>query len=350
MVNKGRPRQADVAEAAGVSPAVVSLVINGKTNDKIQISAATRQRVWETVRRLGYVPNLAARSLAAGKNRLLGVFTFEPIFPLQTPSFYFPFLVGIEEAAEQLDYNLMFYTRSSDRSGSRSLYKDGINQLQLADGAVLLGRHEKRDELLRLYQDGFPFVYVGRRSVPGGELSYVAADYSSATAEIVRYMAAHGHRRIAYLATASNGEQAEDREAGYRLAHEQLGWPLYPGLLRRIEAAGFKNHDLQALMVHGVTAVVAENDSLTRRVMQVAEQSGVNIPDELSLAILGDPFSSEPLGRDLTTFKIPRREMGTGAVELLVRMLEPRESAAPQRVTLPCAFYAGSTVADVRED
>lgn len=348
MPKKRLPRQIDIARAAGVSPAVVSLVVNNKTDNKIRISSATQQRVREEVMRLGYVPNLAARSLATGKNWLLGVFTFEPIFPLQAPNFYFPFLVGIEEAAERLGYNLMLCTRSSGRGGSRSLYKDGINQLQLADGAILLGRHEKRDELLKLLQDGFPFVYVGRRSVPGGELSYVAADYNSATAEIVRYMAAHGHRRIAYLGAASNGEAAEDREAGYRLAHEQLGWPLDPGLLKRIEVADFKSHDLQALMAQGVTAVVAENDALTRRALQVAEHS-VRIPEELSLAALADPFHGEPLGRDVTAFRIPRREMGARAVELLACSLKAHGSAAPQRDMLACAFYAGSTVARVRE-
>lgn len=97
----GRPRQADIAALAGVSQATVSLVINNRSGKYRQITEETRQRVWAAVAELGYVANPAARMLAGGRNGLLGVYTFESVFPLDPRDFYYPFLLGVEEEAER---------------------------------------------------------------------------------------------------------------------------------------------------------------------------------------------------------------------------------------------------------
>ena len=182
MARTRRPTQSDIARAAGVSPAVVSLVINGRTDGKIRISERDPGRVRQAIRDLGYVPNLAARQLAGGRNRLIGVFTYEPVFPLGETNFYYPFLVGIEEQAEALGYDLLLFTRNDRGTGRRMIYRDGINALQVADGAVLLGTNEDRSELARILADGFPFVFAGRREINGVPLAYVGADYAAAAA------------------------------------------------------------------------------------------------------------------------------------------------------------------------
>ncbi len=78
-------------------------------------------RVVTAVDELGYVADAAARSLAGGQNYLLGVFTFESIFPLQHRDFYYPFLVGIEEEAEQLGYDLLLFTSGGSVDGVRQI-------------------------------------------------------------------------------------------------------------------------------------------------------------------------------------------------------------------------------------
>lgn len=116
-MSKRHPRQVDVARRAGVSPAIVSLVLNDKLGDEIRISPQTVERVRAAMRELSDMPNPVARSLATGQNRILGVFIYEPVFPLQTESFYFPFLVGIEDEAEAKDYDLLLFTRSRRDAG-----------------------------------------------------------------------------------------------------------------------------------------------------------------------------------------------------------------------------------------
>lgn len=329
---------------AGVSPAIVSLVVNGRVDGNVRISAQTRQRVWDAVRELGYVVNPVARRLAGGKNQLLGVFTYEPIFPLSQQSFYYRFLVGIEEEAEAQDYDLLLFTRTGGPNGVRSIYKDGVNSLQLADGAVLLGANENRAELSRLLREGFPFVYVGRREVAGGEISYSAADYVAATVEVVGHAVKHGHRRLAYLRNRGDNESSRDRDTGYRLAHDRFGLPLDERQIRRVAPEEITSALLQALLAAGTTAFICEHIGHAARLLECARAIGKRVPDDFSLAMLGNPMSDETIP-DLTTFLIPRREMGARAVKLLVHILANPDDPGPHRIVLPCTFVPGQTVA-----
>ncbi|MCC9077657.1 LacI family transcriptional regulator [Litorilinea aerophila] len=344
---KRRPRQADVARLAGVSPTTVSLVLNNRVGGNVRIRPETRQRVLDAVARLGYVADPAARSLAGGQNRLLGVFTFEAIFPIQQRDFYYPFLVGIEREAGRLGYDLLLFTSSTGTDGKRRLYQRGNNRLRMADGAVLLGNEENKQELSRLLAEGYPFVFVGRREVPGGELSYVAADYTTATAQVLAHFFAHGHRRVAYLAHPIETESMADRRAGYRLAHREAGLEPDPNLLFQRPSAEITAAWLHTLRAQGITGMVTEMGEHVPALMAAIHAAGWSLPGDFSLAFLGDPHLNDDhddLPRDCTTFTIPREEMGIQAVRLLTQMLSNPEGGGPRRLTLPCRFVPGSTV------
>nr|WP_253289542.1 LacI family DNA-binding transcriptional regulator [Verrucosispora sioxanthis] len=201
----------------GVSQATVSLVLNGRDDGSVRIAPETRERVLGAIRATGYVADPVARRLAARHNRILGVFTYEPVFPAGTGDFYHPFLVGIEESAERLGCDLLLLTSAPVTDGRRRIFHDD-NRLRLADGCVLLGRSLDRDELGRLVAEGHPFVSVGRRDDAGGPVPYVGADYVTATADVVRRALDAGHTRLAYLGQGAGPESHTDRFAGYRAA------------------------------------------------------------------------------------------------------------------------------------
>ena len=105
-----------------------------------------------------------AQSLAKGRNGLIGVFTFEAIFPVTQRDFYFPFLLGIEHAAETLGYDLLLYTSTSVGDGRRRIYRNGRNRLRLADGAILLGAEDSKNEIQALVDEGC-LLYTSRRAI-----------------------------------------------------------------------------------------------------------------------------------------------------------------------------------------
>jgi DNA-binding LacI/PurR family transcriptional regulator len=346
----------DVARHAGVSTGIVSSVINGRDYGSIRVSDATRERVRDAVRELGYVPNIAARNLARGSNRLLGVFTYQPIFPLESRDFYYEFLIGIEEEAERAGYNLLLMTGSKDRRNERSIYADGVNSLQLADGSVLIGVNESAEELSRLADESYPFVFVGHREIPGLDLSFVAADYFGGTARIVRELTARGHRRIALVQSARGFEGIPGRRAGFRFAREELGLtaddaPVVtlgipePGAEQEAEAAVDDVPELlRWIERHGTTALVVEVSTDAAAIRAAALAAGRSVPGGLALVGLsGTP--EQPQVSDLAELHIPRREMGQEAVRLLLRLLESPRSA-PLRSTLDTGLRAGATLGE----
>ena len=341
MARQKRPRQVDVAQLAGVSTAVVSQVLSGKSGGSIRVGPETRKKVWKAVRELGYVPNPVAQSLARGQSRLIGVFTFESVFPEHQRGFYYPFLLGVEEEAEALGFDLILFTSAGESPGHRSIFGGGSNRLQLADGAVLLGKTEDRQEVARLLDDGFPFVYIGRRAIPGYRVPYVGAAYADATANVVDELRTLGHRHVALLATGDGSESAVDREEGFRRAMAGAGRTsgLRATVLQDLEPT---TDTVSALLAEGVTAIVGENDAIARRVHAIAAELGLGVPEHLSIVLLGDPLATDTDGRDWTMFRIPRDAMGREAVRMLIGMIAGDEGPAPQRL-LPCAWVPGST-------
>jgi DNA-binding LacI/PurR family transcriptional regulator len=345
MTPNKKPTQSDVAKQAGVSPAIVSLVLNGRLDGNVRISNDTQERVWKAIRDLGYVPNLVARSLAGGQNHLLGVFTYESIFPLEQHDFYYPFLLGIEQEAEQQGYDLLLFTRANAANGQRAVFHQGVNRLKLADGAVLLGMNSDKEELARLQQEGFPFVYVGRKEVPEHPISYVAADYASATQQVVEHLLELEHRELLYLHATSLSESVQDREEGYRKAYARHKLPLPETAILRFEEG--QPLQLEQWLTQGVTAIVCEWPWLAAQVYEAARGLGVDVPGELSVATLGESSSpSNPVA--MTSFQIPRQQMGSEAVRLLLERLSNPKDNTPRRTVLPCKFVVGQTTAKAR--
>ncbi|WP_329150072.1 LacI family transcriptional regulator [Streptomyces niveus] len=365
-----RSTQRDIAQRTGVSQATVSLVISGGAAST-QIAESTRRAVLAAADEMGYTANVAARSLKGGRNRLLGLYTFESVFPTDQRDFYYPFLLGVEEEAARQGYDLLLFSstgtdrdaarvgpREPGESGTpaaeRSIYVGGSNRLKIADGCVLLGRNVRREELSALVREDFPFVFVGRREVDDAELSYVAADYVAATGALVAELARLGHRRILYLRALEDSEPTRDREEGYRRGLAEAGIVPDEALIRTLADPA----DLSIERVEewigglGITALLVEpteDDRLTEALATMAGTRRVRFPADCSLALLGDPPCWTPKSRDWTRFSLPRAQMAGQAVRVLIELLD-QESHEPRQLTVPCAYVPGDSIGPVPEN
>lgn len=344
MPRRRRATQADVARLAGVSAAVVSSVLSEGAAGNIRVSPETEARVRAAVKELGYVPNIVARNLASGRNRMIGVFTFNSIFPVEQRDFYYPFLLGIEQAAEDFAHDVLLFTSTRATGGRRSIFHEGVNRLQLADGAVLLGEEEAKGELTRLSEQGFPFVFVGRRELKGHSVSYVAGDYVGATRDVVTYLAEQGHRCLLYVGDPHERESTVDRQKGFEEATTSLALSASSANVVRLGLSEVTASSVRSWLDSGVTAFIAENDTLATRVLEVARELGYSVPRDLSIALLGDPFHVSDDAPTWTTFQIPRRDMGYQSVEVLLDLLARGDETTLRRI-LPCNFVPGTTTA-----
>lgn len=338
-----RPTQADIARLAGVSQATVSLVLNER-DAGVRISPATRERVLSVMREWGYVANASARSLAGGRNKIIGVYTFEPVFPTTSVDFYFPFLLGMEQQAAELGYDLLMFTSAG---GERQIFRDGSTRLSLADGALLLGRYPNVEEIERLRDSGYPFVYVGHREVSGAPVSYVAADYAGGTQQLTERLFALGHQRVAYARLGNGDAQpSRDREKGFRRAVPPGGARRLTGPVWTLESADEVGGLLAEVLRSGVTGIVAEQQLLAEELLACARREGLSVPADLSIVVLGDSAGARLDDTVWTGLVVPREQMGGEATRLLVRLLESTDSAA-QSVSVECPLVDGATVGPV---
>ncbi|TDE89287.1 LacI family transcriptional regulator [Occultella glacieicola] len=336
-MRRDRPvRQSDVARLAGVSQSAVSRVVSG---DLARIPAATAERIREAVRELGYVPNPAARSLRGRRNSLLGVHAFEPLFQWARDGFYLDFLLGIEERAEETGNDLVLFTSATGRHGSGTVYTSEMNRLGMADGSILLGVASDPHELARLAGDGYPFVHVGRRDVPGVEISCVIPDYRTASVEVVTRLAELGHRTLTYLRDPNENEPYQDRRAGYQAALAELGLEDdSPGAAGR---SGFDDSSVEDLLRRGSTAVVAESVWLAEQMMAALTARGLTVPTDVSVAVLETRSPDSAVEWDCLV--IPRLEVGRRAVDQLIELVEdPR--TPPTQTWVPCSMAPGTTI------
>ncbi|MEU6074206.1 LacI family DNA-binding transcriptional regulator [Micromonospora sp. NPDC047074] len=336
----GRATQADVARLAGVSQATVSLILNGGDTGRRRVGEQTRQRVLDAMRMTGYVANPAAQRLAGGRTRIIGVFTYEPVFPRDSRDFYHPFLIGVEAQAEELGCDLLFFTSTPSSSGRRLLV-DGSRRLGVADGCVLLGRHDDKRDLADLLGRDYPFAFIGRRESDAGTVPYVAADYATATREVVERLFALGHERVGFLGDLRQDEPSADRASGYHQAVRAAR--RRPVVLDGTGLSGGEALDL--LGDNGLTAAVVWPSGLAPEIRSAALARGMSVPGDLSLAQLGDAEDGLPDAVDWTGFRIPRERMGAGAVQLLVAQLDSPTAlgADALRRSLPCTVVPGRT-------
>ncbi|MCG5217040.1 LacI family DNA-binding transcriptional regulator [Streptosporangium sp. KLBMP 9127] len=342
-----RPTQADVARLAKVSPAVVSAVVNGRTAGGVRVGDTTAARVEEAIQQLGYVPNIAARNLAGGRSNIIGLFTYEALFPMEAMSFYHPFLLGVEEAVEDLDCHLLLFTGSHVDGRRRAIYKNGVNTLQLADGAVIVGQAEDRAELTTLLREGFPAVFIGRRELTGIEASYAAADYSTATRRLVERISALGHRRIARLHGGSGHESIVDRDTGFTAARTLLADRLDAADVFVTPNAAAVTELVPRLVEQGYTCLITDDCERAVDACAAAEALGRSVPGDLSVAALSE-FSFTPTDRDFTTVVTPGRDMGTAAIRLLADILDNPSDRSPRRTVIECGIRDGDTLAAPR--
>lgn len=335
-------RQSDVARLAGVSQSAVSRVISG---DAARIPDETRQRIHEAIAELGYVPNPVARNLRGARTQLLGVHTFEPLFPHAREGFYFEFLLGIEQRAEETGHDLVLFSSTGDGAGGRRIYRDETNRLRIADGSVLLGVSPDRDELAKLWHEGYPFIHIGRRDVPGAPIPCIIPDYRAAASEIVERLHGLGHRRLAYLRDSIDVEPYEDRRAGYAEAIARLGIrDTSPG---HLEGRAGVPDDVVAALADGVcTAAVVESERVAAELRSRLEARGARIPVDVSVAVLEDTSGAGAPWDDL---RIPRQEIGRIAVDRLIEMVADPD-AARGSTFVACEVVAGGTVAVVRKE
>lgn len=296
---KRPPTSSEVARRAGVSRTTVSFVLNDVRNQGI--SEATRQRVLEVARELGYEPNAAARILAGGNTGTIAL-VIPKASHLYVDAFLSQLVATINEECHRHGMKLLIETTEDEGREPGGFLQ--LVRSRSIDGLIVANlRTSEHEHLRRLLDGGIPMVVFGFR-LPDMELYHtIAADTSVSAKAAVRHLLDLGHRRIAFVNFARPEYHAvNDRERGWRDALAEQGIAVDPAWLTYADISAESGYlATRELLERGTkfTALFAGNDTIAFGAIRALREAGLRIPDDVALVGYDDlplaPFATPPL-------------------------------------------------------
>jgi DNA-binding LacI/PurR family transcriptional regulator len=318
MVKRHRVTSKEVAARAGVSRTTVSFVLNNVRSDKV--SEATRGRVLQAARELGYIPDAAARTLVSGKTGTIGLVVSRAEH-IGVDAFIPQTLHGLSRVCAQRGYRLLLETSEDD---SVTYDYAQLVQSKQIDGLVVLNPDPRDERLDALIETGYPVSLIG--SYPNRDAAAVSIDSVTAMDEVTTHLIRLGHTRIGFIHYRTIRDLSTGgRFRGFRAALEREGIALDERLIRSGDYSAQSGYDaMRALLSSGPppSALVTGNDTIAIGAISAIVDGGLDVPGDI--AVVG--FDDIPLARfatpALTTVRVPAQDMATACGEQMVKLIE----------------------------
>lgn len=312
----------DVARMSAVSASTVSRAFNHSA----LVNEETRQRIFAAAKLLNYVPNASARSLSIGRTKVIGV-----LLPLMHGEFFSVLIRGVDEAVVGSRRELLIAGTHNDLASVQSAFR---RMNGWVDGFLVVTHNLNHDAFLEAAPNGTPTVFLhAPKPLPGH--SSLQTDNLESACMAVRHLIDEGHRRIAMVKGPETNGEAQERFLGYKKALREADIPLRPELIYDgdfTREGGMEAARALLSKDHRPTALFAANDDTAIGVMFVLTEKGCRIPDDMALIGFDDIPSAKYQTPTLSTVHVPIYEMGTRAVETLVRAIDDPDGYEPEIV------------------
>lgn len=310
----------DVAKEAGVSIATVSRVLN----DVDVVNDDTKKKVVDAIKKLGYRPNIVARSLKTQKTSTIGI-----IIPDISNQFYPEIVRGAEDVANIYDYNIILCNTDMDVEKETEYLK--VLREKMVDGVLYMSNSLEKNTIELINQLEIPTVLVETidkdKSFPS-----VVIDNEQAAYDAVKYLIDKGNKNIAYIGSGEETFNAVAlRYSGYRRALKEKDMELNSKL---IHFGGMKPKDgyegiLSILQKAEVDAVFCAGDEIAMGVINALREKKIDVPNNVDVVGFDNIYASEIFYPKLTTVAQPMYDMGSVGMRMLIKIInkQPIEEA-----------------------
>ncbi len=327
----------DVARLAEVHPGTVSRALNEQTRGLV--NPETAERVLRVAEELGYQPNPIARGLKTNRSYTVGV-----LIPDLTNPLFPPIMRGIEDGLGEAGYTSLIVNTDND-PGRERLQMETMRARQV-DGFIAATARLDTELLAEAAAGGAPIVLVNR-SLEDGSLPAVTVNDRQGIALAVDHMVALGHERVGHVAGPQNVSTGHRRHLGFREAMARHGLDA-PAAQISFGQAFTETDGARAcaeLLDRSpqVTAIVAANDRLAIGCYDALEAHGLRCPEDISITGFNDMPFIDRLRPPLTSVRVPQREIGKVAADLLLEQLGGSEEPATEIMLEPTLMVRGST-------
>lgn len=309
---RGTPTMKDVAQEAGVSKALVSIVFRGAPG----AGEATRRRVFEAAERLGYRANRTASLLASARTRQLGI-----VHDLHN-GFHAEVVEAVLEAADEAGYRVVVSPRTRGQSEADAV----AAALEFRCEGLLLVGPTMTDDLLPELTAGLPTVLIGRSS-DDDRFDTAAVSDAAGMRLIVEHLASLGHRRIMHL-DGGSGSLSRRRRKGFLDAMDQYGLSV-EGAVLEAGATEEEGRKAAAQVVNtdkAVTAFIAFNDLAALGAIDAIRGEGLECPGDISVVGYDDSPLARTSAISLTSIRQGAHDLGSWSVRALLERLDEGRS------------------------
>lgn len=331
MNNEPIVTQQDVAERAGVSRSVVSYVLN---NGPRKVSEETRQRVMDAIQELGYRPNKHAQRLKQGTDAVkntIGIVTGGNSYNMLNRPYYNLVLAGLFDSAYELNQHIRFFSFFDALKDpvffNKNIHPDEISSLILLLPQLIVATPGHED-ILDTMLDRIDNIICLEDTIRG--LPAVIFDRAAAARMAVEHLIHLGHEHIAFLALE------DQRKQGYRQALLENDLPYDEALIRVLSAfepAKSAYRQTLDLLESGraLTAIFASNDEAGIAAIAALHDQGLRVPEDVAITSIDDIELASMVRPALTTVNVPKRRIGTYAIQFLISQ---RDMSIPQATSM----------------
>ncbi|MGB0882859.1 MAG: LacI family DNA-binding transcriptional regulator [Vicingaceae bacterium] len=310
---------ADVAKSLNVSKTLVSLVLNGRGNEK-GINKDTQQRVLERVKELNYKPNQFARGLRIGKSNTFGLVVADI-----SNSFYARMCRSIEDHANKHGYNLIISSSDEDPEKESKLIQMLIDRQ--VDGLIISTTQKNNSDINMLKKNNFPFVLIDRH-IQKVDSNYVIVDNKQGAKNVVEHLIKLGNKKIGHLTISpSHLSTIKDRTLGYKEALKENGIRTDNSLIKEISFDNIKEdvkREIKELMSppQSINALFVANNNIAVACLECFQEMNIRIPQDVALVSFDDIDTFKLCYPPITAVAQPIEEMGKEAVNMLINQIK----------------------------
>lgn len=316
----------DIAQAVGVSTALVSYVLNDKEKEA-RVGKEIAEKIRKTALSLDYQPNQIAKSLKSGRSQTLGLIVADISNP-----FFANIARTIEDEAKKSNYTVIF--GSSDENAEKSW--DLINVLikRQVDGFIIAPAENSEKQVEYLNAQNIPFVLIDRY-FPDIPSSYVVTDNYQASYNATNHLIDTGHKRIGMLAYKSNLIHMKERKRGYLDAVRDRGLEFDSFLFREVNYANVKG-DVEEMMnellstKNTIDAIFFATNTLSINGLKFLNKSNLKVPDDIAVVCFDESDTFDFFYSPLTFINQPVIEVGKEAVRALIEQMTSKHSIKRQ--------------------
>ncbi|WP_461127092.1 LacI family DNA-binding transcriptional regulator [Spirosoma aerophilum] len=306
----------DIAQAVGVSTALVSYVLNNQKENRI--SKLVAKKIRDVANELNYIPNQIARSLKTNKTHTIGLVVADISNPFSSSLARI-----IEDEADKYNYTVLFGSSDEKPQKAQKLITTLLNRQ--VDGLLIFPSEESESQLAELQKKSIPFVLIDRY-FPDLKTSYVALDNFGAIHKAMYHLIGSGYRRIGMVTFNTTLFNLNERKRGYLTALKEHKIPFRKTWLKELRLDTTGNEIAKAVdeLLKGpkpVDTILFASNRLALYGLQQMNTLHLSIPEQVAVVSIDQAESYNLFHTSITYIKQPLLEMGQLATKILLESI-----------------------------